>query len=144
MLLPIFIWNSFLVWQQEFHLSKQHNWRVSKYLRLYEFIPVTTITLLQNFIWYSPKFCINICANIDHEVVHTSAIPVLVFIFFLYFSFSAQWWNWGNIIAMSPVCYIKSNPGKSSTSGLESSSKTVTSRADLHSESLYPSMLPTK
>lgn len=114
--------NSLLVWQQEFDSSKQHNWSVLKYLT-YEFIPVTTISLLQNFIWYSLKFCISICANTDHETVETSAIPILVLIFFLYFCFFAQWWNWRNIIVTSPICYTKSNSDKSSTSGLELSSK---------------------
>lgn len=118
--LPISVWNSLLVWQQKSHSSKQCNWNVLKYLTLYEFIPVTTISLLQNFIWYSLKFCINTCANTDHEVVETSAIPILVLIFFLYFCFSTQWWNWRNIIVMSPIVTQKVTD-KPSRSGLESS-----------------------
>lgn len=117
-LLLIFLQNTLLVWQQEFHSSKQHNWSVWKYLTLHEFIPVTTISLLHYFIWYFLKFCTNICANTDHEVVETSAIPILVLIFFLYFCFSTQWWNWRNIMVTSPIRYIKSNSDKSSTSEL--------------------------
>lgn len=102
---------------------KQHNWSVLKHLTLYEFTPETTISLLQNFIRYSLKFYINICANTDHKVVETSTIPILVLIFLLYFSFSAQWCDWRNITVMSPISYTKSNTDKLNTFGFESSSK---------------------
>lgn len=62
-LLLIFIWNilHFLCTKPKVWFSKvkQHNQSVLKCLTLHEFIPVTTVSLLQNFIWYSLKFCIN-------------------------------------------------------------------------------------
>ena len=125
-LLLFFIWNTgFSLYKKKswFNSVKHYNWSVLKWLTLHEFIPVTTISLLQNFFWYSFKFCINtLCKYRSVKLLKLQSFQFYS-ICFLYFSLSAQSRNWRNIIVMLPICDTKSNSDKLTTSVSDSSPK---------------------
>lgn len=112
-LLRIFIWNilHFLCTKTKVWFSevKQHNWSVLKCLTLYEFIPLTTVSLLQNFIWYALKFSINpLCKHRSVKFLKLQSFQFYSWFSSYIFSLSAQSRSWRNIIVMSPICYTKS------------------------------------